>query len=105
MRLSRKKELPNSRPAEESEFIELLQEYLYGSRSDAMLEGFGNAYNMFPDHDRMLELQLKRLIADRYGTYLDWATIGQAFWDVIDEFRDTLDEEQLAELDSRFRTL
>ena len=105
MRLSRKKELPNSRSAEESEFIELLQEYLYGNRSDAMLEGFGNAFNMFPDDDRMLELQLKRLIADRYGTYLDWATIGQAFWDVIDEFRDTLDEEQLAELDSRFRTL
>ena len=104
MRLSKKKERHTTKVADEAEFIELMQEYLYGSRADAMLDGFGNAFNIFPKDEHLLELHLKRLIVDRYGTYMDWATIGRGLWDAIDEFRDTLDEEQLAELDSRLRT-
>lgn len=105
MRLSENEEQLLSRSVDQSEFIKLLASVLYGSRTDAMLEGFGNAFNLFPNDDDLLELHLKRLIVDRYGTYLDWATIGEALWDAIDEFRDTLDEEQLAELDSRLRRL
>ena len=105
MWLSKNKKEPGSSLAEETEFIRLLESYLYGSRTDAMLEGFGNAFNMFPSDDSLLELHIKRLISDRYGMYLDWATIGEALWDAIDELRDTLDEEQLAELDSRIRNL
>ena len=76
---------------------------LYGSRADAMLEGFGSAFNLFPNDDHLLEMRLKQLIDDRFGTYLDWAMIGEPLWDAVDDFRDALDEEQLAELESRFR--
>ena len=105
MRLSKKKERFLASPDKEAEFIELLREYLYGSRTDAMLEGFGNAFNLFPNDDHRLEMRLKQLIHDRYGTYLDWAMIGEALWEAIDEFRETLDEEQLTEIDSELRSL
>lgn len=105
MRSPEKKENPAAIPAGEIEFIELLREFLHERRTDAMFEGFGNAFNIFPNDDHLLELHLQRLIADRYGSYLDWATIGQALWHAIDEFRDTLNEEQLAEFDSQVRRL
>lgn len=104
MRSSKEKESLVARPARQSELFELLQEYLCQSRTDAMFEGFGNAFNMFPNEDHRLKSQLKRLIADRYGTYLDWATIGEALWEAVDELQESLDEEQLAQLDSKLRS-
>ena len=103
MRLSENEEKLLSRPVDQSEFIKLLESILYGSRADAMLEGFGSAFNLFSNDDHLLEMRLKQLIDDRFGTYLDWAMIGEPLWDAVDDFRDALDEEQLAELESRFR--
>lgn len=88
------------RSSDESEFVRLLGSILQERRADAMLSGFGEAFNLFPHNDELLERHLKRLIDDHYGTYFDWATIAEALWEAIDEFRESLDEEQLIELES-----
>ena len=98
MRLSENDEKLISRSVEEPEFIQLLESILYGSPTTAMLEGLGNAFNLFPNDDRLLEIRLKQLIHDRYGAYLDWSPISEALWDAVGDFHDGLSEEEMDEL-------
>ena len=99
MSLSELEKKLSSNPAARSEFIELLESILYGSRTDAMVEGFGNAFNLFPSDDHLLEARLKEAIHDRFGAYLDWAPISEALWDAVDDFHNSLSDEELALLD------
>ena len=98
-RLSKKKENLGLSSADETEFIRLLESFLYGSRTDAMLEGFGNAFNLFPNDDHLLEMRLKQLIHDRFGAYLDWAPISEALWDAVGDFHHGLSEDEMNALD------